>query len=139
MTEVKCGQNCISAGPVSSRVRTHSSETSIVFKNPKFPHPRQRQGADTLEISAGYSGAGCGNHKKFPQATVEQGAETRTFPQATHRQGADKSGHFLRLHTGRVRAKQEFPQVAHRQGEDKSGQFARYSQEGCEPSKERRK
>jgi hypothetical protein len=41
------------------------------------------------EISAGYSGAGC------------------EFPQATHRQGEGKTGHFLRLHTGRVRAKQD--------------------------------
>jgi hypothetical protein len=100
-------------------------------------------------------------HKKFPQATVEQGEEkTRNFrslqwsrvriPQATHRQGEGKTGHFLRLHTGRVRAKQEFPQATHRQGEGKSGQFARYSQAGCElpsgcsqagckPSRERRK
>jgi hypothetical protein len=81
---------------------------------------------------------------------VEQGEENRTFPQATHRQGEGKTRHFLRLHTGRVRAKQEFPQATHRQGEGKSGQFARYSQagcelpsgcsqEGCEPSRERRK
>jgi hypothetical protein len=125
--EVRCGQNCISTGPVSSRVQTHSRETFIVFKNPKFPQPRQRQGADTLEISAGYNGAGCGKHKKFPQAIVEQGEENRTFPQVAHRQGEGKTGHFLRLHTGRVREKQEFPQVAHRQGEGKSGQFARYS------------
>jgi hypothetical protein len=63
---------------------------------------------------------------------VDQGEENRTFPQATHRQGEGKTGHFLRLHTGRVRAKQEFPQATHRQGEGKSGQFARYSQAGCE-------
>ena len=59
---------------------------------------------------------------------MEQGAEIRTFPQATHRQGEGKTGHFLRLHTGRVRKNRKFPQVAHRQGEEKSGQFARYSQ-----------
>jgi hypothetical protein len=29
--------------------------------------------------------------------------------QATHRQGANKTGHSLRLHTGRVREKQDIP------------------------------
>jgi hypothetical protein len=101
--EVRCGHNCISAGPVSSRVRTHSTETSVVFKNKNF-RTLDKGRVQTL--------------KKISQATVEQGeGKTRNFrrlqwsrvrtPQATHRQGEGKTGHFLRLHTGRVRAKQD--------------------------------
>ena len=54
---------------------------------------------------------------------MEQGAEIRTFPQATHRQGEGKTGHFLRLHTGRVRKNQDSLQDTHRQGDSEGVEF----------------
>jgi hypothetical protein len=87
---VRCEHNCILAGPVSSRVRTHSTENFRCFQEQKFSHPRQRQGANISEKFAVYSGAGCEHLKKISQATVEQGANS----QATHRQGANKTGTF---------------------------------------------
>jgi hypothetical protein len=89
---VRCEHNCILAGPVSSRVRTHSIEDFRCFQEQKFSHPRQRQGANISGSS---------------QSTVEQGANisrkvrrlqwsrVRTS-QATHRQGANSLQAALR-------------------------------------------
>jgi hypothetical protein len=79
---VRCEHNCILAGPVSSRARTHSTENFRCFQEQKFLHPRQRKGANISEKFAVYSGAGCEHLKKSSQATVEQGANLSGYTQA---------------------------------------------------------